>query len=156
MTTETTQPESEIIDFGFDATEADVLRPVIANGSYDAEISFVRKEKTKNTQLDQLVMGFRLTQAVKDTNGKEINPGFTIVHRTLTQPTGDLTQKMIEDRLKRYQVVIAGPGRVSTEQWLGKPVRVRVTVREARTDEKTGNTYDASNEIGGIYPVKKS
>jgi hypothetical protein len=156
MTENTTEEQqSEIIDFGFDATEADIARPVMQNGVYDADVSFVRSEKTKNTQMQQLVMGFRLTQEAKDTNGKPINPGFTVIHRFLVEPTGGLTKQMIEDRLKRYQVGIAGPGRVSTANWVGKSVRIKVTIREARTDEKTGNTYEASNEIGGIYPAKK-
>lgn len=157
MVTETQaeDQQSEIIDFGFDASEADALRPVLQNGMYDAEISFVRSEKTKNTQVNQIVMGLRLTQESKTVEGKVINPGFTIMHRFLTEPTGGLTQKMIDERVKRYQVVIAGPGRVSTANWIGKPVRVKVTLREARTDEKTGNTYDASNEVAGIYPPAK-
>lgn len=156
MVTDTeTQQESEIIDFGFDATEADLARPVLQNGIYDAEISFVRSEKTKNTQVNQLVMGFRTTQETKTVEGKAINAGFTVVLRTLTEPTGKLTAKMIEDRLKQYQAAIAGPGRVTTANWIGKPVRVRVSLREARTDEKTGNTYNASNEVTGIYPPSK-
>lgn len=154
------QTESEIIDFGFDATEADLARPVIQNGIYDAEVAFTRHVRTKNTPEDekpnQLSMGFRLTQSAKTVDGKEVNPGFMVFHRTLTRPTGDLTQKMIEDRLKRYQAAIAGPGRVTTAEWAGKPVRVKVTLREARVDEKTGNSYDASNDVGGIFPAKKS
>ncbi len=160
MVTDTdTQQESEIIDFGFDATEADLARPVLQNGVYDAEVSFVRQERTKNQPEDakpnQLAMGFRLTQSAKTVEGKEINAGFMVFHRTLTLPAGKLTAKMIEDRLKQYQAAIAGPGRVTTAGWPGQPVRVKVSLREARTDEKTGNTYNASNEVTGIYPPSK-
>ena len=157
--TDTDQQQSEIIDFGFDATEADLARPVLQAQTCDAEVAFVRHVKTKNQPEDakpnQLSMGFRLTQSAKTVDGKEVNPGFIVFHRTLTVPTGDLTQKMVEDRLKRYQAAIAGPGRVNTGNWQGKPVRIKITLREARTDEKTGTAYDASNDVGGIFPVKK-
>ncbi len=157
--TQAEDTQSEIIDFGFDATEADLARPVIQNGIYDAEVAFVRMEKTKSQPEDakpnQLAMGFKLTQAVKTVDGKDINAGYMMFHRTLTIPSGKLTQSMIEDRLKRYQAAISGAGRVNTGTWVGKPVRIKVTIREARTDEKTGNSYDASNDVGGIFPAGK-
>lgn len=157
--TDAEQTQSEIIDFGFDATEADLARPILQNQMVDAEVAFTRHIKTKNQPEDakpnQLSMGFRLTQSAKTVDGKEVNPGFMVFHRTLTRPTGDLTEEMIKSRLRRYQAVIAGPGSVNTGSWVGKPVRIKVTLREARTDEKTGNTYEASNDVGGIFPPTK-
>lgn len=79
MTDTQEQPESEIIDFGFDATEADLARPVIQNGIYDAEVAFVRHVRTKNQPEDakpnQLSMGFRLTQSAKSVDNKEVKIG---------------------------------------------------------------------------------
>lgn len=156
MPDETETVESEIIDLGFDVSEADVARPVIRNGNYNATISFVRKGLSSQKQIPQLLIGYRLLEATKDLNGKDINAGFTITQRIQLQPSGKLTEAMIQDRLKRVHFAAAGPGRVTTAEWVGKPVRIRVTLREPHRDEATGEEYDASNDIGGVYPPPKS
>jgi hypothetical protein len=43
-------PDSEIIDLGFDVTEADVARPVLKAATLNAEIAFVRTVKTSKDQ----------------------------------------------------------------------------------------------------------
>ena len=156
MPEDTEQPESEIIDLGFDVTEADVARPVLKNANYNANISFVRKELSRNKQVPQLLVGYRLLEPATDINGKQVNAGFTLVQRIMLQPSGKLTEAMIQDRLKRIHFAAAGAGRVTTAAWIGKPVRIRVTLREPHRDEATGEEYDASNDIGGVYPPPKS
>lgn len=151
-----TEQQSEIIDLGFDVTEADVARPVIRNGTYNANIAFARQEPSRQKGLPTMMVGYRLTEPSKDINGKEVGAGFTLVQRILMQPTGNLTQQMINDRLKRIHFAAAGPGRVTTAAWVGKPVRVRVTLREPHRDETTGEEYDASNDVAGVYPPPKS
>lgn len=147
---------SEIIDLGVDVSEADILRPVLQNGTYEAEVAFFRQEKTRVSQLDQLLIGYRLTQEAKDLNGKTVNPGFTLTQRVLLEPSGKRTQEMINDQKKRLHYAITGKlGKADTSEWQGKPVRIRVTVREPHTDD-AGNSYDASNEIAGVLaPSKK-
>jgi len=149
-------PESEIIDLGFDVTEADVARPVIKGGKYNATISYVRQEPSRKANLPQLLVGFRLSEPTKSIDGKDVGEGFTITQRILMQPTGGLTQQMINDRLKRIHFAAAGPGRVTTAGWVGKPVQVRVSLREPHKDKETGEEYDASNDIAGVYPPTKS
>lgn len=155
-TSDNQEPDSEIIDLGFDVSEADVARPVLRNGTYDAVIAFARPETTRQKGLPQLVIGYRLTEPTTDINGKEVGEGFTIIQRVLMQPSGGYTERMMKDRLGRIHFAAAGPGRVSTKDWIGKPVRVRVTLREPHRDEATGQEYDASNDIGGVYPPTKS
>lgn len=150
------QPDSEIIDLGFDVSEADVARPVLKPGRYPAIISFARQEQSRKQGLPTLAVGYRLTVATKTIDNKEVGANFTIVQRILMQPTGGLTQQMINDRLKRIHFAAAGPGRVTTAAWIGKPVDVRVTMREPHLDKETGEEYDASNDIGGVYPPAKT
>jgi hypothetical protein len=40
-----------------------------------------------------------------------------------------------------------------TDQLIGGNVNVKLTIRAARTDEKTGKTYDASNEVKGYRAI---
>lgn len=40
-----------------------------------------------------------------------------------------------------------------TDQLIGGRLNVKLSVREARTDEKTGKTYDPSNEVKAYRPV---
>jgi hypothetical protein len=156
MAEETEPQDSEIIDLGFDVTEADVARPLLKPGSYNAVIAFARKEPSRQKQIPLLLVGYRLTEPFMDINGKQVNAGFTLTQRIMLRPSGKLTQDMIQDRIKRVHFAAAGPGRVTTAEWVGKPVRIRVTLREAHRDEATGEEYDASNDIGGVYPPPRS
>jgi len=156
MDTNEETPTSEIIDLGFDVTEADVARPKVKAGTYNAVIAFVRQEASRKAGLPQLLVGYRFIVPLPTIDNKEVGSGFTITQRILMQPTGGLTQEMINDRLKRVHFAACGPGRVTTAGWIGKPVRVRVTLRDPHTDKETGEEYDASNDIGGVYPMPKS
>ncbi len=40
-----------------------------------------------------------------------------------------------------------------TDQLIGGNVNIKLTIRAARTDEKTGKTYDASNEVKGYRAI---
>jgi hypothetical protein len=147
-------PDSEIIDLGFDVTEADVARTLLKTATLDAEISFVRQEKSQEKQLKMLLVGYRLTQGAESIEGKKINPGFSIIQRILNEPSGGYTEDMRQDRLRRIHFAAAGPGRVNTGAWIGKPVRIRLTFRDAHVD-KNGVDRPASNEVTGIYPMPK-
>lgn len=139
--------ENEIIDLGFDVNEADVARPILKDGTYDMTIGFTRKETSKNGH-PMLLVGFRLAQTAEDTNGKSLNPGFTIVQRYLTQPTGKMTQEQIQDRFKRIHFAAAGEGKVNTGAWIGKTVRARVKIREAQGE------FGESNDVSNVFPKK--
>jgi hypothetical protein len=148
--------DSEIIDLGFDVTEADVARPVIRAGNYNATIAFARRANSSQKGIPQLLVGYRLSEPSKDLQGKDINPGFTITQRIMLQPTGKLTEDMIQRRVKQVHFAACGPGRVTTAEWVGKPVRVRVTLRDPHKDEATGEEYDASNDISSVLPPPRS
>lgn len=150
---ETETQTSEIIDLGFNVSEADVARPVLKDGTYDMTIGFTRPEKSKNGH-PMLLVGYRLAQTAEDTKGKTVNPGFTIVQRYMRNPSGDLTEKMIQDRFKQIHFAAAGEGAVNTGAWIGKTVRARVKLREPSVNKTTGEEYPESNEVSGVYPKK--
>lgn len=145
---------NEIIDLGFDINEADVARPVLQGGTLDFTIAATRREPSKQKQIPQLIVVFKLAEMAKDTQGRDVNPGFTLTQRYLTQPTGGMTQEMIKRNIGQIQVAAAGAGRVNTEGWIGKTVRCSVRLREAHTDQKTGKQYGESNEISAVFPKK--
>src|SRR6266446_2569989 len=136
---ETDTVQNEIIDLGFDVKEADVARPVLKDGTYDMTIGFTRGETSKNGH-PMLLVGYRLAQSAEDTRGRSVNPGFTITQRYMRKPSGDLTQAMIDDRFKAIHFAAAGEGAVNTGAWIGKTVKARVKIREAKGE------YSESNE----------
>ncbi len=147
--------QNEIIDFNFDASEADIQRPIIKNGYYPLELSTVKQIVSKNNH-PMLTVGFKSTTPLPTVDGKEVNPGFFFSTNILLKPTGDLTQEMIEARLKEFHVSLVGPGKVSTQNWPGKVANVQLKLREPSRNETTGEEYPARNEIGSIRPVKKA
>ncbi len=148
------ETNNEMIDLDFDMSEVDLSRPVLKAGTYDATIAFTRKDVTKKSNTPVLLVGFRLAQTAEDTKGNTVNPGFTITQRIITQPSGKLTQKMINERLARIANAATGAkaGKPNTGEWIGKPVRVAIKLRDEHKDEATGETYPASNEVNNVYP----
>jgi hypothetical protein len=73
-----------------------------------------------------------------------------VFQRVLMVPSGDYTEQMKQDRLKRIHFAAVGTGRAeNTAEWVGKPVMVQVKFRDAH------DGYNASNEVGAVYPVRK-
>jgi hypothetical protein len=131
-------------------TEADVARPILKAATLDAEIAFVRTATTQKGQ-PQLNIGYRITEPAQSIDGKTVNAGFMVFQRVLMVESGNYTNAMKEDRLKRIHFAACGAGTAkNTGEWVGKPVRVQVKFR----DEHDG--YAASNEVGGVYPMPKS
>jgi hypothetical protein len=157
MEQQETQPQSTTLDIKFDVKEADVTRPVLQGGTYDCTIGFARQEPSRKKGIPTLTVGYRTAQLVTDTQGRPVNPGFTVMQRVILKPTGDLTQKMIDDRVKQIHFAACGEGHFdgNTAQWLGKKVRCRVQLREPHIDETTGEEYPESNEINRVLSAAK-
>ena len=140
--------DSEIIDLGFDANEADLKYPILRNGTYLMKVKTV-KSKTSEKGHKMIVVQFALAQpGVKDADGKDVAPGFVITQNYLVNPTGGLTKDMIERRFKQLHFATAGEGRVNTSAWVGKTLSAQVKLTEAK------DGYDARNEIASVAPVK--
>lgn len=145
--------DNEIIDLGFDVTEADVARPILKDGTYDFTITSVKSGESSQAKIPQISVGFKLAQDAESDDGKPVRAGQVVLFRNyLRQPTGKLTQEMIQNQFQQIHFAAAGAGRVNTEAWLNKPVRCRVSIRESRTDKQTGKTYAARNEIERVLP----
>lgn len=145
--------DNEIIDLGFDVTEADVARPILKDGTYDFTITSVKSGESSQAKIPQISVGYKLAQDAEADDGKPVRAGqVTLFANYLRQPTGKLTEAMIRERFQQIHFAAAGAGRVNTEAWLGKPVRCRVSIREKRTDQKTGKEYAARNEVDRVLP----
>jgi hypothetical protein len=149
-----TEAQNEVIDLGYDVNEADVARPVLQGATLNFTIQRTYQENSRKQGIPTLVVVYGLAEVAKDTQGREVNPGFTIFQRILMKPTGGLTQEMIDQRIKSIHFAAAGEGRVSTGAWIGKTVRCRVNLRESHKDEATGTEYGESNEIVRVMPAK--
>lgn len=144
-----------MIDLGFDQSEADLSRPVIKPTTAEATCTYTKMAETKNGH-PQLLIGWRFDTELEKVDGTKLSK-FSITQRVITKPTGGLTQKMITDRLGQIHFALTGAktGRPNTGEWIGKKARVVVKLREERTDENTGQTYAASNEVSSVYPLPK-
>jgi hypothetical protein len=151
---ETQTEQNEVIDLGYDVTEADVARPILQAGTYDFTIQRTYQEASRKAGIPTLVVVYSLTEVAKDTQGRDVNPGFTMFQRILMKPTGGLTKEMIDQRIKSIHFAAAGEGRVTTSAWIGKTVRCRVSLRESHKDEATGTEYGESNDIARVLPAK--
>lgn len=151
---QTEETDSEIIDLGFDISEADVMFPVIRNGYYPARIDTVKSEKSKKG-VPMLLVRYQLTEPTTDLSGREVK-GLYLTQRITTQPTGKLTMDQIKRNVGRIQIAAVGPGRVTTAEWVGKVVRLRVALREPHRDEITGEEYPASNDVAGVLPLAQA
>ena len=147
-------PDTDIIDLGFDADESAFKRPVIRGGSYKAEVTFAQRRPSAVKGTLMWNIGLKLTESTKDTQGKEVNPGFTLFYRFLAEPSGKMTQERINNFCERMQFATNGKSHVNSGTWVGKTVQIGVRVREPHTDD-SGNSYDESNEVTGVFPVKK-
>jgi hypothetical protein len=148
------EPQNEVIDLNYDVTEADVARPILQGGTYNFTIQRTYQEQSRKAGIPTLVVVYNLAEVAKDTQGRDVNPGFTVFQRILMKPTGGLTKEMIDQRIKSIHFAAAGEGRVTTGVWIGKTVRCRVSLREAHRDEATGTEYGESNEISRVMPAK--
>jgi hypothetical protein len=148
------ETQNEVIDLGYDVTEADVARPVLQAGTYNFTIQRTYQENSRKAGIPTLVVVYQLAEVAKDTQGRDVNPGFIMFQRILMKPTGGLTQEMIKTRIDSLHFAAAGAGRVTTEAWIGKTVRCRVSLREPHKDETSGTEYGESNEISRVMPTK--
>lgn len=152
----TPENPNEVIDVGFDVGEAELDRPVLKPGTYKFTITSTSKEPSKSTEGgENLVVNYSLAEMAESTKGEPINPGFTLRQWNPMKPVGKMTEKQIKDRLGSIHFAATGEktGKITTDKWIGKTVRVRIALREPRKNEQTGQEYGASNDIQRVYPA---
>ena len=97
---------------------------------------------------------YTLTQSAPTVDDKTVNEGFNVFQRIQLTPSGKLTLDAIKTRIGRLNFAATGNKVVSsTADLWNKEVRIKVSLREAHKDEKTGKEYGASNEVSDVFPI---
>lgn len=84
-----------------------------------------------------------------DYNGRRIWDTFTFGEKSLWKIKGLMTA-VGEDLNRAWtvsEIVAQAP------EWIGKELTVRLAVQPARRDERTGNEYQARNQVKNYYPL---
>jgi hypothetical protein len=126
----------ELSNLDIDLTGVDLSRPLLPRQTLRARIGEVKLEKQENRGRN-LIIPLTLEEPGQDTAGRTVNPGFVVTDRILVDPTGGLTQEMINERLARLQVAalkLDRPGRFNAADLVGKEVLVTFDVRADKTD----------------------
>lgn len=104
-------------------------------------------EHSKNPGSSKLTL--ELTIQDGDFSGRRIWDTFTFGEKSLWKIKGLLTA-ISEDVARSWTVaelLDAAP------EWVGKELTVRLAVQPARRDERTGNEYQARNQVKGYFPL---
>jgi hypothetical protein len=120
-----------------DLSNTDISRPLFDNVFVNCTTGEVKVEVSEKG-LKSLVVPLVFDEPATDTNGKQVQPGFTVTDRILITPTGGLTQQMINERLARFQVAALGLSKPqnfgATDQYISKKVKVGFKTRVDKND----------------------
>jgi hypothetical protein len=123
----------ELSNLDIDLTGVDISRPLLPRQNIRCLIGDLRIERSEPSKPRSLIIPLTLDEPAKDTKGDTVNPGFVVTDRILIDPTGGLTQVMINERLARFQVAALGldkPGPFGDlSQYAGRKVTVTFDVR---------------------------
>lgn len=126
----------ELSNLDIDLSGVDLSRPLLPRQTLRCRIGEVKLEKQENRGRN-LVVPLTLEENGTDTNGRTVNVGFVVIDRILVDPTGGLTQEMINERLARLQVAalkLDKPGRFVAGDLTGRDVMVTFDVRADKQD----------------------
>lgn len=147
--------QNEAITFDFDTESANIDRPVLVNGTYDATIEATTSGTTK-AGAKKLTVRYNLDQMAKSTTGKEVNPGLKLFRDYLLEPVGKMTLDMVKEGIAKLNFAATGKKTItSTADLWNKPVRIQIKVREERAGQNAEGadvTYPASHEIVNVFP----
>lgn len=123
-----------------DLTNTDLSRPLIKGLALcrTGELTIDEKQSKKGEMLRYLNIPLQLEEMVTSTEGKSIQPGFTVTDRILITPTGGLTQERVNERLARFQIAalaLAKPTQFgAVSQYSGKLIKVKFDTRPDKMD----------------------
>jgi hypothetical protein len=127
----------ELSNLDLDLSSVDLSRPLIGGKQ-------TKRCRIGNVTLEQqqgrgrnLVVPLTLEEPATDTNGKTVNPGFVVTDRILVDPTGGLTQEMINEKLARLQVAalkLDRPQKFAPADLIGREVLVTFNTRADKLD----------------------
>jgi hypothetical protein len=136
-----------LLDQTFDAADLPVSSPVgpIPEGSYNATVTQAEL-KTTNDGTGQY-MKLRLDITGPSHQGRVVFANLNIKNASLK------AEEIGKQQLGEIMRAI-GLARVrDTDELIGAALKIRVAIRPARTDERTGKTYDAANEVKGYSAI---
>ena len=117
----------------------------IPAGNYDATITQAELKNTYDGTGEYIKLRLDVTGPTHE--GRVIFANLNIKNATLK------AEEIGRQQLGEIMRAI-GLGQVSeTDQWVGGRVSIKVTIRPPRTDERTGKTYGASNEVRGYRAI---
>ncbi len=126
-----------------DLSNVDLQRPLIKGLVLcrTGELSIDEKQSKKGEMLKYLNIPLQLEEVTTSTEGKSIQPGFTITDRILITPTGGLTQERVNERLARFQIAALAIAKPTTfgavSQYSGKLIKVKLDTRPDKMDPTT-------------------
>jgi hypothetical protein len=130
-----------------DLSGVDTSIPLLKEGIYNLEIAEVKQQSTSDNAGQMLKIKFKTTEDSPSVTGDIVHAGFPVYHNILTTPKGDMTADMVRKNLAGFAQALGVPRLTPLESLNGRVLKAKLRVRKERTDEKTGKTYAASNEI---------
>ena len=137
-----------LLDQSFDAAElpqsTSSFEP-IPEGSYNATIS-QSELKTTNDGTGQYIK-LRLDITGPSHQGRVVFANLNIKNQS--QKAEEIGRQQLGEIMRAI-----GLSKVQdTDQLIGGAVNIKLAIRPARTDERTGKTYDAANEVKGYSAI---
>ncbi len=131
-----------------DLTGVDTSFPLLAAGLYDMEIKEVSKVPNNAKTGDNLKIVVVTTKDALDVKGQRLNAGMKLTSYIGLSETPKYNQDDIKKNCAVFvQAVGCGITRINPlEQFAGKIVRAKITIRPAGPD-KTGVQREAANDI---------
>lgn len=149
------ETNSEFIDLDFDMAEAELSRPIIKDTTIKARVKST-KLSTKDNGDRNLEVTYETAQPTTSSEGKELPEGQLLKKSYPMEDRGQMRAGQARDTLGKIHFAVTGDkeGRPNTGAWLNKLIVLKLSIRPERTDEATGRTYEASNEISNVLAYK--
>lgn len=139
------------LDFAIEASDlpqTTSLYDPIPEGNYGATITQAELRPTNDGSGQYIKL--RLDVTGPSHQGRVIFSNINI--RNASPKAEEIGRQQLGDIMRAL-----GLAKVSdTDQLIGGNVNIKVAIRPARTDERTGRTYDASNEVKGYRSINGS
>lgn len=134
--------DTDLSNIDIDLTGVNIARPLLPRQTVKCRIGEVKLEKPDGRGRS-LVVPLTLEEPGKDTKDAVVHPGFVVTDRILLDPTGGLTQEMINERLARLQVAalkLKVPQKLDVRALIGQEVLVTFDTRPDKKDP-AGETF---------------
>lgn len=130
-----------------DLSGVDTSLPLLKESILTLEVAEIKEQPTSDNAGQMLKIKFKTTEDQPSVTGDVVHAGFPVYHNILTTPKGDMTADMVRKNLAGFAQALGVPRLTPLEGLVGRTLKAKVRVRKERTDERTGKTYAASNEI---------